>query len=37
MFCDTKYEAVVKYVSVRWLCLERCLNQELKKYHALKS
>ena len=37
MFCDTEYEAVVKYVSVRWLCLERCLDRELKKYHALKS
>ena len=37
MFCDTKYGAVVKYVSVRWLCLERCLDRELKKYHALKS
>ena len=36
-FCDTDYEAVVKYVSVRWLCLERCLDRELKKYHALKS
>ena len=37
MFCDTEYEAVVKYVSVRWLCLERCLDRELRKYHALKS
>ena len=37
MFCDTEYEAVVKYVSVRWLCLERCLDRELKKYHAPKS
>ena len=37
MFCDTEYGAVVKYVSVRWLCLERCLDRELKKYHALKS
>lgn len=36
MFFDTDYEAVVKYVSVRWLCLERCLDRELKKYHALK-
>ena len=36
-FCDTDYQAVVKYVSVRWLCLERCLDRELKKYHALKS
>ncbi|CAB4014767.1 ATP-dependent DNA helicase [Paramuricea clavata] len=36
-FCDTEYEAVVKYISVRWLCLERCLDRELKKYVALKS
>ena len=35
-FCDTEYEAVVKYISVRWLCLEHCLDQELKKYVALK-
>ena len=37
VFCDTEYEEVVKYVSVRWLCLEHCMNRELKKYHALKS
>ena len=36
-FCDTDYEKVVKYISVRWLCLERCLDRELKKYAALKS
>ena len=36
-FCDTNYEAVIKYISVRWLCLERCIERELKKYVALKS
>ena len=36
-FCGTNYEAVIKYISVRWLCLERCIEQELKKYVALKS
>ena len=36
-FCDTNYEAVIKYVSVRWLCLEHCIARELKKYVALKS
>ena len=28
---------VIKYISVRWLCLERCIERELKKYVALKS
>ncbi len=36
-FCNTEYEGVIKYISVRWLCLERCLDRELKKYVALKS
>ena len=27
----------IKYASIRWLCLERCVNTELKKYAGLKS
>lgn len=36
-FRDTEYEEVVKYISVRRLCLERCLDKELNKYVALTS
>jgi hypothetical protein len=36
-FCNTEYEGVIKYISVRWLCIEHCLDRELKKYVALKS
>ena len=36
-FCDQEYEEVIRYVSTRWLCLEKCLNRELKKYPGLKS
>lgn len=35
-FCDIDYEVVVKYVFVRWFCLECCLDRELKKYYVLK-
>ena len=36
-FCDTEYEEVIKFISTRWLCLELCINRELKKYEGLKS
>ena len=36
-FCDTEYEEVIKFISTRWLCLELCINRELKKYEVLKS
>ncbi|CAB4009886.1 ATP-dependent DNA helicase [Paramuricea clavata] len=29
-FCDTEYEGVIKFISTRWLCLELCINRELK-------
>ena len=36
-FCNSECEEFIKYVSTRWLCLERCVNWELKKYAGLKS
>ena len=36
-FCDQDYEEVIRYVSTRWLCLEKCVNRELKKYEGLRS
>ena len=36
-FCDSECEEFIKYVSTRWLFLERCVNRELKKYAGLKS
>ena len=36
-FCDDEFEELVKYISVRWLCTEKCVNRELKKYAGLKS
>ena len=30
-FCDQDYEEVICYVSTRWLCLEKRVNNELKK------
>ena len=33
----TVYLKVLKYISVGWLCIKHCIDQELKKYHALKS
>ena len=35
-FCDIEYTHVIKFISARWLCLELCVNQELKKYSGLK-
>ena len=32
-FCDTQY-SVIKFISTRWLCLEMCVNRELKKYEV---
>ena len=36
-FCDIEYEEVIKFISTRWLCLELCINREVKKYEGLKS
>ena len=36
-FCDSEYQEVIKLISTRWLCLEMCVNRELKKYAGLKS
>ena len=35
-FCDTDYSETIKFISTRWLCLEMCVNHELKKYEGLK-
>ena len=34
--CKLKYAHMIKFVSSRWLCLELCVNRELKKYSELK-
>ena len=36
-FCDTEFQEVIKFISTRSLCLELCINRELKKYEGLKS
>ena len=36
-FCDVDCQEVIKYMSTRWLCTERCVNRELKKYPGLRS
>ena len=36
-FCDEEYKEVIKYISTRWLCSERCVNRELRKYNGLRS
>ena len=36
-FCDQKYQAVLKHLSVRWLSLEKCAVRVLKKFPSLKS
>ena len=36
-FCDIEYAEVIRYASTRWLCLERCVNRELRKFEGLKS
>ena len=35
-FCDQDYQEVIKYISTRWLCSERCVNRELKKHPGLR-
>ena len=32
-----EYADAIKLVSTRWLCLEMCVNRELKKFKGLKS
>ena len=36
-FCDVDCQEVIKYICIRWLCTERCVNRELKKYPSLRS
>ena len=35
--CDSDYREVVRYVSVRWLCLERAVYRILQLYNSLQS
>ena len=35
-FCDQEFEEVIRYVSTRWLCLEKCVNRKLKKFAGLR-
>ena len=34
-FRDLEYMHVINFISTCWLCLELCVNQELKKYSGL--
>ena len=34
-FCDKEYQSVPKHLSTRWLSLECCLVQILKKFPSL--
>lgn len=36
-FCDSNYREVVRYVSVRWLSLERAVYRNLQLYNSLQS
>ena len=36
-FCDVDCQEVIKYICTRWLCTERCVDRELKKYPSLRS
>ena len=36
-FVDLEWEDIVRYVSTRWLSLEKCCDKELKKFPALKA
>ena len=36
-FCDLEYADLIKFISTRRLCLELCVNREIKKYSGLKS
>ena len=36
-FTGIEWETFTRYVSTRWLCLEKCCAKELKKFRALKS
>jgi len=36
-FCDTNYREAVRYISVRWLSLEKAVNRILQLYESLKS
>lgn len=36
-FCDSDYHEIVRYVSVRWLSLEKAVNRILQLYRSLES
>ena len=36
-FCDIEYQEIIKYISTRWLCTEKCINRELNKFDGLRS
>lgn len=36
-FVDLEWGEIVRYVSTRWLSLEKCCDKEIRKYPALKS
>ena len=36
-FCNEVYAKVIRNVSTRWLCLEKCISREIDKYDGLKS
>ena len=31
-FCDHECEEVIRYAGTRWLCLDQCINRELKHF-----
>ena len=34
---DSEIQEAIKLISTPWLCLEMCVNRELKKYAGLRS
>ena len=36
-FVDLEWGEIIRYVSTRWLSLEKCCDKEIRKYPALKS
>ena len=36
-FCNQKYQGILKYLSVRWLSLEKCISRAIVKYTSLKA
>ena len=36
-FCYEEYAEIIKNVSTRWLCLEKCISREIQKYDGVQS